>query len=50
MYPQTTTVLQPSSEDTAALNEICKKRTVFEVVYNKVQMLTQVVSERMKTK
>lgn len=50
MYPQTTTVLQPSSEDINALNEICMKRTVFEVMYNRISELTQIIRERMKAK
>lgn len=50
MYPQTTTVLQPSIEDTNALNEICKKRTVFEVAYSRIQELGQIIRERMKAR
>lgn len=49
MFPQTTTVLQPSKVDTASLDEICKKRTVFEVLYNKIHELNQVIRERMKS-
>lgn len=48
MYPQTTTVLSPSSTEISELNNICKKRTVFEVVGMRIKELIQILQERMK--
>lgn len=48
MYPQTTNVLTPSQSDIAALNEICRERTVFEVAYIKVLEVISVLRSRVK--
>lgn len=50
MYPQTTTILEPSHDDISALNDICKKRTVFEIAYSRIQQFVQIIQERMTSK
>ncbi len=49
MYPQTTTILTPTSTEIAELSNICKKRTVFEVAVMRIKELMQILQERMKT-
>lgn len=48
MYPQTTNVLLPSNDDISALNEICRKRTIFEVIYNRIQLVVDTLRDRMQ--
>lgn len=48
MYPQTTADLSPSKEEIGMLGNICKKRTVFEVGYNRAQFLVGVLAERFR--
>jgi hypothetical protein len=49
MYPQTTTILEPSKEDVDALNEICEKKTIFEILLNRFQEIVTVIEKKMKT-
>lgn len=46
MYPQTTTALEASASDIAALSEICKRRTIFEVGYKRVRELVEILQTR----
>lgn len=48
MYPQTTTVLAPSAEDIAQLSAICEKRTIAEVVYNRIIESIKIIQERLR--
>jgi len=48
MYPQTTSVLKPSTSDISDMNEICRERTIFEVAYNKVLEVFSVMQSRFK--
>lgn len=47
MFPQTTSVLIPSANDTRELNEVCRKRTIFEVAYNRVVEVVGFLQKRM---
>jgi hypothetical protein len=46
MYPQTTNILTPSSEDTKALNAICEKKLITEVAVNRIREIILVLNER----
>lgn len=49
MYPQTTTVLTPSETEIKELSNICKKRTVFEVMYNRSKIVIAEIQKRLKS-
>ena len=48
MYPQTTTALSPSEDDLSNLAEVCKKRTVFEVVASRVNYLIEYLNTKLQ--
>lgn len=48
MYPQTNKSLKPSEKDTAELNDICKKRTVFEVFVTRFKEVFKVLQDRFR--
>lgn len=50
MYPQTTNVLTPSTDDINSLNALCMRRPITEVVLNRMQEVFQIISERMKSR
>jgi peptidoglycan hydrolase CwlO-like protein len=50
MYPQTTNVLTPSSEDSKSLNTICEKKLITEVAVARMREIILIVSERLGKK
>jgi DNA repair exonuclease SbcCD ATPase subunit len=47
MYPQTTMAVTPSSDDLAALAQVCQKRSVFQTVATNVSELFQQVTQNL---
>ncbi len=50
MYPQTTQVLKPSDTEIQELQNICKKRTVFEILYARMGELVRVIQSQIEKK
>lgn len=46
MYPQTTAVLTPITQEINNLTEICRKRTIFEEAQNRITVLASILKER----
>lgn len=50
MYPQTTQVLTPSEVEIEDLQNICKKRTVFEILFTRMSELVKVIQTQVLKK
>lgn len=48
MYPQTTSVLNPSNDEIEELSNICKERTVVEVVLNESKDIFEAIKSRVR--
>lgn len=46
MYPQTTDDLTPSLAEVEMLQKICKKRPIYEVLFERIQEVVEVIKER----
>lgn len=50
MYPQTTTVLEPSAEDIESLRKVCMKRTIFEEALDRINDISNIIKQRLENK